>query len=85
MTRRYWTPCRVCGKDHTNPRSSSICPSCGVIEAAENAARNADAYTDHDRFRGPDVADKLEELFSEAGGREAFEKWLAAFIDARTR
>jgi hypothetical protein len=50
-----------------------------------NAARNSYAYTDHDRFSGPDIADKLEELFSEAGGREAFEQWLAELIDARTR
>ena len=79
---RNWQPCRVCGDDHTNPQSSSICPACGAVEAA---ARNADAYTDADRFRGPNVAEKLEELFSDAGGREAFEEWLAAFVDARTR
>ena len=34
--RRNWSPCRVCGEEHTNPASSSICAECG---AAERAAR----------------------------------------------
>lgn len=34
--RRNWFPCRVCGVEHTNPASSSICAECG---AAERAAR----------------------------------------------
>lgn len=36
--RRYWFPCRVCGADHTNPRSSGICPPCGRAESAANEA-----------------------------------------------
>jgi hypothetical protein len=36
MSRRNWFPCRVCGAEHTNPASSSICAECG---AAERAAR----------------------------------------------
>lgn len=31
MTRNWW-PCRVCGKNHKNPSSSSICAPCGQIE-----------------------------------------------------
>lgn len=41
--RRHWFPCRVCGKTHENPRSSSICPSCGQAEAERNAERRAEA------------------------------------------
>lgn len=45
MSKRHWQPCRVCGKDHTNPSSSSICQSCGEAErdariAAERAERH---------------------------------------------
>lgn len=36
MARTIWCPCRVCGADHNNPRSSSICPSCGAAESAAN-------------------------------------------------
>lgn len=32
---RSYQPCRECGADHHNPRSSSICPDCG--EAASQA------------------------------------------------
>lgn len=32
---RHWQPCRVCGRRHTNPASSSICPECGTAERAE--------------------------------------------------
>jgi hypothetical protein len=30
---RMYQPCRVCKEQHTNPRSSSICPDCGAAEA----------------------------------------------------
>jgi ribosomal protein L37E len=33
--RRHWSPCRVCGVEHTNPISSSICSACGAEERAE--------------------------------------------------
>lgn len=29
---RNYQPCRVCGAEHTNPSSSSICPACGASE-----------------------------------------------------
>ncbi len=32
MAKRSWTPCRVCGGDHKNPMSSSICSTCGEAE-----------------------------------------------------
>jgi len=71
---RHWQPCRVCGKEHTNPQSSSICPGCGAAEAAasRNAweMRNRGAYTDADRFRDPvDVA--LEQLSNLIGDDQA--------------
>lgn len=42
MSKRTWRPCRVCGSGHSNPMSSSLCPTCGVTEAAANeeAARH---------------------------------------------
>lgn len=40
MSRTYW-PCRVCGAAHTNPKSSSICPSCGAAESKANAEETA--------------------------------------------
>lgn len=33
MGRRNWWPCRVCGAEHTNPMSSSICSPCGQAES----------------------------------------------------
>lgn len=41
--RRHWTPCRKCGAIHQNPRSSSLCQSCGEAEGRANeAARRAE-------------------------------------------
>jgi ribosomal protein L37E len=34
-TRRH-VPCRECGKQHTNPASSSICNECGPAYALAN-------------------------------------------------
>lgn len=34
--RRNWWPCRVCGSEHTNPMSSSICSPCGRAESEAN-------------------------------------------------
>lgn len=45
MSKRLnWMPCRVCGAQHTNPMSSSVCSPCGKAERdarleAEDAAR----------------------------------------------
>lgn len=35
MTRQNWYPCYVCGAEHRNPMSSSICSSCGKAKRAE--------------------------------------------------
>lgn len=42
--RRNWFPCRVCGAEHTNPMSSSICSPCGAAEReASERAKAAEA------------------------------------------
>lgn len=41
MTRTY-QPCRVCGREHTNPLSSSICPDCGERLAEQTARERAE-------------------------------------------
>lgn len=33
--RRNWWPCRVCGAEHKNPMSSSLCEACGAAERAQ--------------------------------------------------
>jgi hypothetical protein len=80
---RNWQPCRVCGKDHTNPSSSSICPVCG---AAEAAARNADAYTDSDRFISP-VTNALNDLAAIVGedSADAVKALIEAMIEDERR
>lgn len=42
MTRRLWTPCRECGRDHKNPRSSSLCPTCGIEASRRRIAIEAE-------------------------------------------
>ena len=41
MTSRTFVPCRECGKEHRNPRSSSLCPSCGVAAASAHRVERA--------------------------------------------
>lgn len=36
MSNRNHIPCRVCGRSHKNPASSSICPDCGAAERLAN-------------------------------------------------
>lgn len=43
--RRNHQPCRVCGAEHQNPMSSSICSPCG---AAERAARETSAQAERE-------------------------------------
>lgn len=38
---RFWQPCRVCGGEHENPMSSSICTLCGARERWERDALEA--------------------------------------------
>lgn len=69
-------PCRVCGEEHTNPASSSICRPCGMKERErreweELAERNAYeegpfgqfmAMSEDERWRH--VFERLQELES---------------------
>lgn len=45
MTRNHLN-CRVCGKAHSNPRSSSICPDCGKLESAKRIEQET-LYREH--------------------------------------
>lgn len=42
---RNWEPCRVCGRSHTNPHSSSICNPCGVVKSQRNKELEAEFAT----------------------------------------
>jgi ribosomal protein L37E len=33
---RQWVNCRACQREHTNPRSSSLCTSCGIEQSEHN-------------------------------------------------
>jgi ribosomal protein L37E len=36
---RHHVPCRVCGKAHTNPASSTMCVECGAVYYANKLAK----------------------------------------------
>lgn len=42
MAKRDWSPCRVCGADHNNPMSSSICSPCGEDTRLERMRQEHD-------------------------------------------
>lgn len=44
--KRKWIPCRHCGKDHTNPASSSTCAPCNWIYHKEKVALQAERDTE---------------------------------------
>lgn len=46
--RRNWFPCRVCGKEHTNPMSSSICQPCGEKEREERVQAERQAALEYE-------------------------------------
>ena len=64
MSNRVFQLCRVCGLTHSNPRSSTICPPCGAVQGAENAAeREHDERTYTARkYDGFEEAQTVEEL-----------------------
>jgi len=53
---RTFVPCRRCGAEHTNPRSCSLCETCGPIEHKENAAR-----MEEDLQRRPYMLQRLDD------------------------
>ena len=56
---RTYRPCRVCGAEHDNPMSSSICPTCGYAEATKT---NRMAERPKDKMELLDEAETVEEL-----------------------
>lgn len=50
MAKRNWRPCRVCGAEHCNPLSSSICSECGAKES-ENSAWAAKKLAEEEKER----------------------------------
>jgi hypothetical protein len=64
---RTYRPCRVCGAEHDNPMSSSICPTCGYAEHVIGIAI-------------PErPKDKLE-LLDEAATVEELKDWIKEFL-----
>jgi ribosomal protein L37E len=45
MVNRTYIPCRVCGDQHTNTMSSSICKPCGRAERTQINANERDRET----------------------------------------
>lgn len=70
--RRFWTPCRVCEKEHTNPMSSSICPSCGQVErSAREDAERREQVTPFGQFMRLSDNDKWQTVFDRLNALES--------------
>ena len=41
--KRRYVPCWICGKEHTNPASSSTCDECGAAYALKNRIAKEEA------------------------------------------
>lgn len=73
---RHWAPCRVCGAEHTNPMSSSICAPCGMKEhearMVEESTR-AQTYeaTPFDKFMCLTEDERWERVFDRLFSEEA--------------
>ena len=69
---RTHTPCRVCGNHHSNPRSSTICPPCGAVEGAENAAEK-------ERYERLQEENK-QDSFEDAQTVEELKDWIREYM-----
>ena len=72
---RHWFACRVCGKDHKNPMSSSICTSCGIIERQnkleyERKSKENEIYSDIEYFLMLTDKEKWEQVYKFMKGIE---------------
>lgn len=67
--RRNWWPCRVCGAQHTNPQSSSICPECGIKERN----RNLELEQERLKNRNGDPFERFMDLPEEDRWRKVFD------------
>lgn len=78
MTRRNWWPCRVCGAEHHNPMSSSLCAPCGVAtrdarEAEESAEREAYDASPFGQFMSLSEDERWRDVFKRLAALEAGE------------
>lgn len=83
-SRRHWTPCRVCGGIHSNPVSSSICPTCGQAERAASEA--AAEQEDRERYRYLPASWRARDKLAEALGEDTaqlIEDYVKAMIAER--
>lgn len=65
---RTYVRCRVCGVEHQNPRSSSLCPSCGeaLQKQREAEEENQTEFTFND-FMQLDEDERWQLLWEAAG------------------
>lgn len=72
---RDWLPCRECGLEHRNPRSSSICPDCGEKEStlrkeAERQERIAYEDSSFGQFMALPEEDRWRQVFEYMDGNK---------------
>lgn len=80
---RTWMPCRECGDTHQNPRSSSLCVACGVVESKRNQElRELEAQRRMDYYVDP-VAAAMEVAYGfDESQTDALRNMFQAFYDA---
>ena len=62
MKRRTFTPCRECGKTHNNPKSSSICDSCGATERRHRLKEEEEILTPMDKLNECESVEELKDF-----------------------
>ncbi len=75
-TKRNWSPCRVCGAEHQNLMSASICSPCGqrerdAREEAELAERLAYENSPFGQFMGMSEDERWRMVFDRLEAMEA--------------
>jgi hypothetical protein len=76
---RNYVPCRICKKAHTNSRSSSICETCGPIEALTNG--HARGYQSReDRRIEADRAITKQSRFEAATTVDELKAWIQEYM-----
>lgn len=63
---RNHQPCRVCDIKHTNPASSTLCPSCGYKEREENLRIKAEIEELEAAIREQEVCPHCNQLIEES-------------------
>tara|TARA_B110000503_G_scaffold123714_1_gene189550 strand:- start:323 stop:622 length:300 start_codon:yes stop_codon:yes gene_type:complete len=72
MTNRTHKPCRECGEQHTNPMSSSICPTCGAVESERKATEAYDRETTE--------AEDKDQSFEDAETVHELKEWIRQYM-----